>query len=121
MNRPNYLRAGKFSAGSKDESEIEATFALQLRAGLFPKWERNYRHLADRKFEIDFAWPVFNFGIEIDGEAHRIKERFHSDIEKHALSLLAGWTILRIGGREVRSGIGIGWATDMLRKRGVNV
>lgn len=98
------------------ESTIEATFELGIRALKFPPWERNLVFLEGRKFEIDFAWPQWKVGIEIDGHVHRIQERFNSDIEKHALALLAGWTIMRIGGRDIRSGRAFTWAEQLLAK-----
>jgi very-short-patch-repair endonuclease len=99
------------------DSALEATFAQQLRAEGLPAAERNYVFLPDRKLELDFAWPRARFSVEIDGAVHRITERFHSDREKHALALLAGWVILPVTGRHVRSGQAIAWARALLWER----
>jgi very-short-patch-repair endonuclease len=99
------------------DSDIEAKFALHCGAENFPRWERNYRFLPDRKLEIDFAWPALLLGIEIQGAVHRITEHFHRDAEKMALALLAGWTILPVTGRHVRSGQAIAWAKSLLWER----
>src|SRR5574337_580463 len=98
----------------RSDSPIEARFALQLRALKAPEWERNFRFHPDRRWELDFAWPEDRFAVEIDGEVHRIKERFHSDIEKHATALRMGWKILRLDGRAVRAGAGVDWALELL-------
>lgn len=96
------------------DSELEARFVQQLKAVHAPAWERNYRFHGERKWELDFAWPEDRFAVEIDGEVHRIKERFHKDITKHAAALIAGWMVLRVDGRAVRSGEALEWALKLL-------
>lgn len=98
------------------DSPIEAKFDQGIRALKFPPWERNLVFLEGRKFELDFAWPQWKAGIEIDGHVHRVKARFTSDLEKHALALLDGWTILRVGGANIRSGEAFTWAEKFLSR-----
>jgi very-short-patch-repair endonuclease len=105
----------RISLGSP--SALEATFALHLRADKVPEPVREHMPIVGRKFRIDFAWPKIKFGVEVDGEVHRIKERFHGDIEKGALLLLAGWAILHVSGREVRSGQALVWTKAALWER----
>lgn len=102
---------------SEDESPIEALLAVQIRddGGMVPP-ERQFRPLDDRKFRCDFAWPSVRLIVEVDGAVHRIKSRFHADIEKQALLVLAGWTILRVGGREVRDGTAVKWVLEAYRQ-----
>lgn len=100
-------------------SAIAALFALHLRADKLPPPVPEYLPFPDRKFRIDFAWPAVKFAVEVDGEVHRIKARFHSDIEKHALLAMDGWVLLRVGGREVRSGVAVMWTRTMLARLGV--
>ena len=95
-------------------SVIEGKFALDMRAMKFPPYQREYRFIASRKYRLDFAWPEVKFGIEVDGAVHRIKSRFHSDREKQALALLAGWRILPVTGKHVRDGRAIRWAAELL-------
>lgn len=73
-----------------------------------------FQPFPERRFRVDFAWPDRRVIVEVDGEVHRIKARFHADIEKHALLVLAGWTVLRVGGREVRSGQAVQWVRQVL-------
>lgn len=95
------------------DSPIEALFAQQLRAFRVRAWVRNHVFIPGRKLEIDFCWPDDKRGVEIEGAVHRIKTRFHSDIEKHALARLNGWEILRVDGRAVRNAQGIGWLAQL--------
>ena len=106
--------AAALRAGAESRSVLEETFARDMRALFFPAWEREYTFLEGRKYRLDFAWPGVKLGIEVDGAVHRIKSRFHSDREKHALSLLAGWRILPVTGLHVRDGRAITWAAELL-------
>lgn len=98
-------------------SKIEEHLALHIRCDKLPAPTRQFRPFEDRKFRCDFAWPDLRLIVEVDGEVHRIAERFHADIEKHALLVLAGWTVLRVGGREVRSGLAIEWVRQIIAYR----
>jgi very-short-patch-repair endonuclease len=100
------------------DSKIEALFSQQLRVDRAPDWDRNFKFLApERDLELDFAWPRIKFAVEVQGAVHRITERFHADREKHALAILADWTILPVTGRHVRDGRAIQWAMEILRRR----
>jgi very-short-patch-repair endonuclease len=95
-------------------SAIEEQLALQIRCDKLAVPVRQFKPFEDRKFRCDFAWPSIWLIVEVDGEVHRIKTRFHADIEKHALLALAGWTVLRVGGREVRSGQAVQWVAQAI-------
>jgi len=101
----------------KPVSQLEETLALHIRAEKLPPPEREYVFAPDRKWRMDFAWPRLMLAVEVDGEVHRISERFHADIEKHARALLLGWTVLRVGGREVRNGLAIHWLKALIWER----
>lgn len=98
-------------------SALEETLALHIRAEKLPAPQREYVFAPPRRWRIDFAWPELRLAVEVDGEAHRIHERFHADFEKHARLVLDGWTLLRVGGREVRSGKAIAWLKTLLWER----
>lgn len=97
-------------------SVIEETLALQIRVEKLPVPQREFKPFADRRFRCDFTWEYLRLICEVDGEVHRIKSRFHADIEKHALLVLDGWTVLRVGGREVRSGAAIVWVREAIEQ-----
>jgi very-short-patch-repair endonuclease len=101
----------------KKESPLEALLAVHIRADKLPEPKRQAQLNPERKWRIDFAWPDMRVAVEVDGEVHRIKERFHADIEKHAWLTLNGWTLLRVGGREVRSGKAIEWIKRLVWER----
>ena len=104
--------AKRAATGSKIEEVLAHHLAI---AGVEPP-VRQFKPIEERRFRCDFAWPHLRFICEVDGEVHRIAERFHADIEKHALLVLAGWTVLRVGGREVRDGTALKWVEAMLEK-----
>ena len=99
------------------ESKLELRFTQQLAERPdIPPHVRNYFFLDGRDFELDFAWPNLKFAVSIEGMAHRVRGRFKADIEKHALAVLAGWTVLRVGGAEIRHGVAIYWTQTMLER-----
>lgn len=121
------LETVRIPKGRIGPSKIEERFVQQLAlAGYLPRqsfqspyafkgyYERNCRFLDGRDLELDFAWPLLRVGVEVQGMAHRIKAKFRADMEKRALALLAGWRVLEIGGAEVRSGIGVKWASRVI-------
>lgn len=106
------------AAEPKKESEIERRFAQQVRAANLPEPEREYYHIPGRDFRLDFAWPDKKLGVEIQGMAHRIKQKFHADIEKRILAQVNGWTILEFSGDMVRHETAIGWLVLMMGRKG---
>lgn len=98
-------------------SEIEEMLALHIRAEKLPVPEREAVLIEGRNWRCDFAWPLHRVVVEVEGEVHRIKTRFHADIEKHAALLLAGWTLLRVDGRMIRAGIAVLWIAQLLEMR----
>lgn len=98
----------------RKQSDIEIQFAKQIHLLKLPTPKRNYLFIEGRRFELDFAWPELRIGVAAQGMAHRIKKSFHSDIEWRALALLAGWSVLEVGGREIRNGKAIQWLQQLL-------
>jgi hypothetical protein len=50
------------------KSELEATFALQMRAAGIPEpLHDTFQFVPQRRFRADFAWPALNLIVEIDG------------------------------------------------------
>jgi len=101
-------------------SELEALLAIHMQADGLPTPQR--QHLlrvyepvspltaVAHDFRLDFAWPQLGkLAVEVDGEVHRIRDRFHGDIRRNALILLAGWRVLHVDGRRVRSGDAVRW------------
>jgi very-short-patch-repair endonuclease len=103
-------------AASGKASEIEALMDEQLRDYGLPPYERQHAPLEDRKFRIDFAWPDRMIGLEVDGAVHRIKGSFKQSFERNYQLMLLGWTVLHVGGDEVRKGIAIQWIQNILTR-----
>ena len=101
----------------KKESEIERRFAQQIRAANLPEPEREYYHITGRDFRLDFAWPAIKLGVEVQGMAHRIKAKFHADMEKRILAQMNGWLVMEISGDMVRHDTAIGWLVILMGQR----
>ncbi len=98
----------------RHESRLEATFSLHLRANKFPPCVREFEFFEGRGWRFDFAWPERKIAIEVEGEVHRLKNRFDGDMEKYAMALLSGWRVLRVGSKQVMDGTAIKWASSLL-------
>lgn len=74
------------------------------RGGLPPLW-REYPVLeGGRVFYVDFAFPSVRVGVEADGRRwHSDADSFERDRQKHNALAAAGWTILRVTDREIRT------------------
>lgn len=98
-------------------SELEEAFEFQIRALQLPRPQRELRLHPTRKWRYDFVWLDMRLVVEIEGHVHRIRERFEADFEKYAWLTLEGYTLLRIGGRQVRSGVGVTWLQRLVWER----
>lgn len=114
---------------SRKHSPAEVIFAHQIKVLKLDEPVRNLRFYPGRRFEFDFAWP--NMGthlgkpitlrgglvFEIQGDVHRIKARADADTEKFFLAVMAGWTVVPVSTRDVRSGRASVWLTTLLEQR----
>lgn len=96
------------------ESKLERRFEQQLIEAGIGGYQRNYFFLADRDFELDFAWAPVKIYVEVQGMAHRIKGKFKADIEKRALALMAGWRGLEVDGITIKDGRAIEWLKKLI-------
>ncbi len=98
-------------------SEIEEMMYFQIDLSDLPRPTRQYRPLPDRNYKLDFAWPDRKIALEVDGAVHRIKGTFARSFEREYFLKMAGWTVLHVGGAEVRSGAALDWITNILERR----
>ena len=98
-------------------SELEELFSGQLRScgNLPPPDLVDQPYLIGRAHRIDFGWSSLRLGVEVQGMAHRVKERFLADLEKRALGQLQGWTVLEVGGEHIRNGKAMEWFQELYR------
>lgn len=94
----------------------EVLFAFQAGICHLPPHKRNYRFHPTRKWEIDFAWPQFRIGLEIQGGiwgkskddmtggAHGHAIGITRDMEKHNAYLDCGWRVWCFTPQQVKNG-----------------
>lgn len=101
-------------------SEIEDTFAFQLRATGIVGWEREYRFAPPRRWRFDFAWPEHKLAIEVDGGTwsggrHVRGSGVEKDSEKYSTAAVLGWRVIRCTRAQVESGEALRWLEKALR------
>lgn len=65
---------------------------------------REYRFCAGRRFRFDFALHIHRLAVEVDGQVHRIENRYNADREKFNLAMMLRWRVLHVTPFEVRNG-----------------
>lgn len=93
----------------------EQEFAAQLKdAGI--AFEREYAFAKARKWRFDFAFPGQRVAIEVDGDVHRLRDRFLGDRAKLNQAVMLGWRVLRFGAAEVADGRALSFTLSLLAK-----
>jgi very-short-patch-repair endonuclease len=109
--------------------ELEELLAWQLKAMKLPSPKREFRFHPTRMWRVDFAWTEFMVVVEIEGLTHQGGRHqriagFEADAEKYMALERAGYKLLRLTPRLVRSGKGVRWINDVLedesKKRGLH-
>lgn len=107
----------------KDErTELEETFAGQLRQRGLPAPEQQYRFAATkRKFALDFAWPERMIALEVEGGTysggrHVTPLGFERDAEKYNLAAEMGWRVFRATTKTVEDETAADMMQRILRK-----
>lgn len=101
----------------KGPSVGESTFELHCRLELGSNQPiREFVPFVDRKYRVDFAWPLNMLAVEIESSVHRIKNRFATDIPKYNRLNLEGWTLLRFSRQMVESAEAIDTVKEFLSR-----
>jgi very-short-patch-repair endonuclease len=89
-------------------SDLETRVIRMLRAAGIPDPVRQHEvEVGGRRYKLDLAWPECRLGIELDGfESHGGRQAFSDDRARQNALVLAGWTLLRYSGDQVRDGAG---------------
>lgn len=98
------------------KSDIEEMMHSQILVSGLPIPVRQHNYLPDRSYKGDFMWPERKIALEVDGSVHRIKGTFSVSFERAYLLLMAGWTVLHVGGHEVRSGEALQWIKAVIER-----
>ncbi len=106
-------------AGVSVGSQLEAAFAQQLVMLGWPPPVREYVFHPTRRWRLDFAWPKALVAVEVEGGtfvngAHTRGAHFESDAEKYNEAALAGWKVLRVTSKMVKSGRAIDFTERLL-------
>ena len=99
------------------KSDLEETFAFQLRTLGLTDYVREYQAIEGRKLRFDFCFENARLLVEINGGTftkggHSTGLGIRRDYEKNNLAQLAGWRCLMFDGAAVRSGE----AVEIVRK-----
>jgi len=97
-------------------SAIEEQMAQQIALCKLPEPVRQFRWYPARRWKLDFAWPKIKLAVEVQGNIHRIKQRFKDFFERHYALTFAGWKVLYVGGDDVRSGRAVAWLEQLLQQ-----
>ena len=87
-------------------------------------WVREYRFHAERRWRLDLAFPERKLAVEVEGFAaggtagrHQRAAGFAADCEKYSELAIAGWRLIRVTGKQVKSGAALAWIERALGKR----
>ncbi len=102
-------------------SVLEATLDQQLVLVRLPRPEREACLIPGRRFRCDRVWRDARVVVEIEGGIYRggrhtAVEGFIRDCEKYNLLALAGWCVLRVTERDIRTGRAVAWITEALQR-----
>jgi len=106
------------------KSDLEATFALQLRALGAPEPEREYmfaKKAMGRRWRWDFCWPDAMLAVELQGGVwsrgrHSRGAGYIADCEKANAGTMLGWRLLRFTRKSVTDGSGAQLVVEMLEE-----
>jgi very-short-patch-repair endonuclease len=98
--RGDVLTRAKRQAREMAAQEAAALFCALLRRDGLPTPEREWQFCPDRKWRMDFAFPIAKLGIEVDGGIwtagrHTRGAGWLKDTEKLNTAASMGWRMLR--------------------------
>ena len=86
---------------------------------------REYRFAPPRRWRFDFAWPLLNVAVEVEGGgfvngAHTRGEGFRRNCEKYNEAALMGWVVIRVTPAQITSGEALAWIERALHEEPIN-
>ncbi|MBB5871419.1 hypothetical protein F4553_004798 [Allocatelliglobosispora scoriae] len=90
-------RTALFRADPLSESPMETRTRLLIADSDLPMPFSQYKVYSGKRFiaRVDFAYPDCLLALEYEGDHHRHRDVFRSDIERLNRMRLLGWTVLR--------------------------
>lgn len=96
--------------------DLADLLAAQLRAAGLGHFQREQKFHSTRQWRIDIAFTADLLAIECDGFAARGRAGRHqrpagvmADNEKYAELAIAGWRLIRVAPKQIRSGLALKW------------
>ncbi len=83
-------------------------------------WEREHKLFPDRRFRCDMAQVDLRICVEYDGmngSAHGSVNGMMRDSEKGNLAQLAGWLLIRVNAKTIRTGEAFTWIEQAIALR----
>ena len=115
-------------------ANLENILAFQIRAAGLPTPKREFRAINGRRFRWDFAWIEHRLLLEVQGGTfssgkmgHNSGLGLHRDMEKANLATLAGWRVLAVAERHIKTGKALQWIQEALKpsidepKKGITI
>lgn len=103
-------------------SELEESFAGQVRMVGLPAPMREHRFHPTRRWRLDFYWPDYLFAVEVEGGEyvtgrHMRQAGFREDAIKYAEATLLGITVMRFPGSMIEDGSALSYTERYLNGR----
>lgn len=124
MSAPETITAADLPAKRRGRAKpVTLTTVNGYLAALhLPPMVPEYRFHTARAWRLDGAWPDLLVGLEIEGGAfvggrHGRGAGLEADCEKYAEAACAGWLVLRVTPRQVRSGRAARWLLALFCQR----
>lgn len=90
---------------------LELHLLRDIRAVGLPEPQREFVFSPTRKWRSDFGWPAYRLLVECEGGIfkgrHTSPAGYSRDVEKYSEASLAGYTVLRFTGQQIRGGMAI--------------
>lgn len=96
--------------------DLAAVLGEQLAAHGITTFVREHRFHPVRRWRLDIAWPDLKLGVECEGVGaagkpgrHQLTQHLHDNCEKHSALAAMGWRLIRVTGKQIRSGHALRW------------
>ena len=104
--------------------DLGVKLASQLELMGINGFQREFHFNPDREWRLDLAWPHLMLGVECEGFGargkagrHQLSQHMHDNCEKHSALAVAGWSLIRVTGHQVRNGKAAQWVQTAITVR----
>lgn len=102
----------------KNRTHLEDKLLMQILNANLPVPDREVRFHDSRRWRFDFAYTEIMLAIEVEGGVwnkgrHTRPVGFEADCEKYNEAAVDGWSVLRVTGKMINSGMAIDQLTRL--------